>query len=664
MKKFLTLLLITGIAVYLNSCSKNNPLQVTPKACFSFSPTTIKTGDAVTFSSSCSANAASFAWDFGDGGTSTDASPSHTYTTAGDFTVSLTVKDAAGLSNQTTQTLTVAQGTVPPTTHSGDITASETWAEGVHEITGEVYVDNGATLTIAPGAIVKFDQNTGIFIGYNSGTAGSTLIANGTASKPILFTSAATTQNPGDWEYIGFYSGASSNCSMKYCTVEYGGQGGTYGDIHVDDASVTIENSYIQHSSNDGITVSETGSFKSFTADTLRNNASGFYDLEIGGDNANTIGLNNGFMSNTGVHVTTGTNFTKANATWNKLNCSYIIDGDFYIENTSGAKLILAPGVKIAFTHGSMIDIGYDSNTFGTLIADGTATDSIYFTSASIAGSQTAGDWGYIGFWSGAGSGSSLSYVSANYGGGYGNKGEIYVTGSTVKIENSNISNSAKSGINCDSGGGFVSFDNNVLKNDVTYPVIVGARFANTIGTGNTFGTPGILVNAETIISNVTWLAQPVPYIINGEIYVESNSGNTLTISPGTTVAFDQNSDIEFGYDSNTSGKLIAQGTAAAPITFTSAAPAGNQSAGDWNSIYFYSGTMSGSILDHCNISYGGGSSGSGDIYIQDVVAGRLTITNCNITDSSGYGVYNSGSTATPDVSTDTFANNASGNTN
>src|SRR3954453_22244705 len=38
-----------------------------------------------------------YAWDFGDGGTSTQANPSHTYTTNGAFTAKLTVTDGAGL---------------------------------------------------------------------------------------------------------------------------------------------------------------------------------------------------------------------------------------------------------------------------------------------------------------------------------------------------------------------------------------------------------------------------------------------------------------------------------------------------------------------------------------------------------------------------------------
>jgi PKD repeat protein len=47
----------------------------------------------------------SFEWDFGDGATGTGETATHAYTNPGDYTVTLTVKDAAG--NQATDTLTV-----------------------------------------------------------------------------------------------------------------------------------------------------------------------------------------------------------------------------------------------------------------------------------------------------------------------------------------------------------------------------------------------------------------------------------------------------------------------------------------------------------------------------------------------------------------------------
>jgi PKD repeat protein len=53
----------------------------------------------------------SYQWDFGDGNTSTQADPPHTYTSAGTYQVSLKVTDAGGLSDTTTQTVHVGSQT-------------------------------------------------------------------------------------------------------------------------------------------------------------------------------------------------------------------------------------------------------------------------------------------------------------------------------------------------------------------------------------------------------------------------------------------------------------------------------------------------------------------------------------------------------------------------
>jgi PKD repeat protein len=57
---------------------------------------------AVQFTDQSSNTPTSWAWDFGDGGTSTVQNPSHTYTSAGTYTVALTATNAAG-SNTTTK---------------------------------------------------------------------------------------------------------------------------------------------------------------------------------------------------------------------------------------------------------------------------------------------------------------------------------------------------------------------------------------------------------------------------------------------------------------------------------------------------------------------------------------------------------------------------------
>ncbi|MFJ1599801.1 ThuA domain-containing protein [Streptomyces sp. NPDC088261] len=72
---------------------------------------------AVAFSSAGSSDpesgALTYAWDFGDGATSTDANPSHTYTETGTYRPTLTVRDPEGLTG--TASLVVTVGNTAPT---------------------------------------------------------------------------------------------------------------------------------------------------------------------------------------------------------------------------------------------------------------------------------------------------------------------------------------------------------------------------------------------------------------------------------------------------------------------------------------------------------------------------------------------------------------------
>ena len=63
---------------------------------FTASAIAVCAGQAIDFTNTSSGSPASFAWDFGDGNTSTVENPSHTYTDAGNYTVSLRVTGSCG----------------------------------------------------------------------------------------------------------------------------------------------------------------------------------------------------------------------------------------------------------------------------------------------------------------------------------------------------------------------------------------------------------------------------------------------------------------------------------------------------------------------------------------------------------------------------------------
>lgn len=74
-------------ALIFVSCDKKD--ENPAKACFDFSPQTeLYSGDDITFTN-CSKDADSYLWDFGDGNTSVEESPVHSYEKGGEYSVSL-----------------------------------------------------------------------------------------------------------------------------------------------------------------------------------------------------------------------------------------------------------------------------------------------------------------------------------------------------------------------------------------------------------------------------------------------------------------------------------------------------------------------------------------------------------------------------------------------
>lgn len=100
----------------------------------------------------------------------------------------------------------------PNVTITTNITTNTTWtANNVYLLNGQIYVKNGATLTIEPGTVIMGGTavlGSGLFI-----TQGSNLVAQGTATQPIVFTSsqAAGVRTAGSWGGIIIMGSAANN---------------------------------------------------------------------------------------------------------------------------------------------------------------------------------------------------------------------------------------------------------------------------------------------------------------------------------------------------------------------------------------------------------------------------------------------------------------------
>lgn len=87
---------------------------------------------------------------------------------------------------------------------------TQTLKKGTYSLKGWVYIADGAQLTIEPGTIIKGDKTTKAAIIVERG---GKLIAQGTSSAPIIFTSAqaAGSRKPGDWGGIILCGKAHNN---------------------------------------------------------------------------------------------------------------------------------------------------------------------------------------------------------------------------------------------------------------------------------------------------------------------------------------------------------------------------------------------------------------------------------------------------------------------
>jgi hypothetical protein len=118
---------------------------------------------------------------------------------------------------------TVLSGTL---TENQTLTADREWT-----LKGYVYVPEGITLTIEPGTVIKSDVSEK---GALTIERGGKIMAEGTADKPIIFTSGSGSPQSGDWGGIVILGRAKTNQGEP--TIE-GGIGRQYGGTNDEDNS-------------------------------------------------------------------------------------------------------------------------------------------------------------------------------------------------------------------------------------------------------------------------------------------------------------------------------------------------------------------------------------------------------------------------------------------
>lgn len=540
------------------------------------------------------------------------------------------------------------------------ITQPTLWEKTRHPyiIKGTVTVQ-GTTLTIEPGAVVKFESEARLLIRGDN----ARLLAQATAEENILFTSVSNSPAPGDWNSIEV-SGTNAISVLDFCILEYGGSSNIRGMLTIDDALVSVTNSILRHSGSFGVftNTSKQSGFAEFTHNEIYGSVNA--PVIIAPNYAHTIGEENIILSDYGIAIK-GSAYTNQDETWKAQTVPFVLEDDLIIRGPGNPILRLQPGITLFMRSGKNIIVG-GNNNYGSLIAQGTENDTITIT--SFAANPQPGDWGYIRFNAGS-TQCLLEYCRIEYGGSNPNFAMLITDNNAlVSIKNSFIGNANRTEINVGSSNGsngFVEFSGNTIHSVNGDAMLIRGQVLQTLGENNHFVVPanagirvsGFASNLIYIENDATWIPMNVPYIIEDNMRIYQNS--TLTIAPGTVLKFISGKNVEVGWN-NTHGRLVAQGTEAQPIVFTSASPVPQK--GDWQGIRFSRFALGGSLLEYCDIGYAGPTSTyKANIIVDPCGEGNPVIRNSHIHNSLRYGVYMNrfqGAWGDPVMENNTFSDN------
>lgn len=252
-------------------------------------------------------------------------------------------------------------------------------------------MDVNADVVIQPGVVIEFAADAGLYVRETG-----SLSAVGTASAPITLT--GTTKAAGSWKGILFNSNNVLN-RLEFTDINFAGSGefNSNGDIAAvviwGDARLSMHACSITASDNYGITAIYNGSNFSVTETTITdcNNA----PINMLPDYVDALDGSNLLMGNAEDFITMDISFGNITTDKTMVRSSvpykaYQGSPLFNVFTINGGNFTINPGVTIFFDG----PIGFEINEDASLIAAGTVTNPITFTSEIM----QAGAWAGIYF--------------------------------------------------------------------------------------------------------------------------------------------------------------------------------------------------------------------------------------------------------------------------
>ncbi len=322
------------------------------------------------------------------------------------------------------------------------VSTAATWsALGVPYYLDSSLMVDGVDWTLAPGTTLIMAQGAELRISGD----GASLIAEGTAASPILFTGAA--QARGAWAGIVFDGSNNTRNSLAHATVEWAGD--TTSDPEAAAVKLTSDSHGVQaklsqvtltQSQGYGLHLSADALVPLFSDNALKENALG--PAWVASEVAHQLLTSSTYTGNDVDRVAVHTNRISQTVTWLDLGVPYELDGGVTVDEV----WTLAPGVTLIMDSEAGVFIPEGTGFH----AVGTAEKPITVTGAQ----KVQGAWDSIVFDDTRSAANVLDYCIVEYGGGGAAAGEYGMIiaqsdsrGVALAVNHSTLQHSAVYGI-------------------------------------------------------------------------------------------------------------------------------------------------------------------------------------------------------------------------